>query len=267
MPGHLILCATPIGNLGDASPRLRQTLMEADVVFAEDTRRARTLLTALGVDRPTRSYFAGNETDRGDELASRLTQDQTVALISDAGTPSISDPGVSAVAVARRVDARISVIPGPSAVTAALAWSGFPAERFVFEGFLPRKGRSRALAGLAGEARTIVLFAAPHRLVDDLTDLIASLGPDRPVCVTREISKKFEEVWWGTLDAARTEWSERQPRGEFTLVVAGAPPHADLDQGVGRARDLMAEGASRSEAARRVAAETGLRKGELYDRL
>lgn len=268
MPGRLILCATPIGNLGDASPRLRETLAAADVIFAEDTRRARTLLTALGVDRPTRSFFAGNEEQRHPELASRLAAGETVALITDAGTPSVSDPGVSAVAVARSGDAAISVIPGPSAVTAALTWSGFPAERFVFEGFLPRKGRARVLAALAREGRTIVLFASPHRLLEDLDALAGALGSERAVCVTREITKKFEEAWWGTLAEARAEWSRREPRGEFTLVVAGADPAPmGVDQAVAEARRMMAEGSSRSEAARRAAAEGGLRKAEVYDRL
>lgn len=268
MPGFLILCSTPIGNLGDVSPRLAEALTRADVVFAEDTRRARILLAEVGANPPVRSYFVGNEAERSAELAERLEAGATVALITDAGTPGVADPGVSAVSVARAVGAGVTVIPGPSAVTAALAVSGFPADAFVFEGFPPRRERTRFFARLAGEPRTIVLFTSPHRVRSDLADLASHLGADRPVCVTRELTKKFEEVWWGTLGEAGEMWGEREPKGEFTLVIGGARRVAgDLAEAVRSATDAMGAGMSRSEAARAAAAEFGLAKREIYDRL
>jgi 16S rRNA (cytidine1402-2'-O)-methyltransferase len=268
VPGFLILCSTPIGNLGDVSPRLVEALGRADVVFAEDTRRARILLTEVGANPPVRSYFVGNEAERSTELAERLQAGATVALITDAGTPGVADPGVSAVSVARTVGAGVTVIPGPSAVTAALAVSGFPADAFVFVGFPPRKERSRFFTRLSGERRTIVLFTSPHRVHSDLADLAAHLGGDRPVCVTRELTKKFEEIWWGTLAEAGEVWGEREPKGEFTLVIGGAPRVAgDLVEAVRRAAESITLGMSRSEAARSAAAEFGLTKREIYDRL
>jgi 16S rRNA (cytidine1402-2'-O)-methyltransferase len=268
VPGLLILCSTPIGNLGDVSPRLAEALRRADVVFAEDTRRARILLTEVGADSPVRSYFVGNEAERSVEMAERLEAGATVALITDAGTPGVADPGVSAVAVARAIGATVSVIPGPSAVTAALAVSGFPADAFVFEGFPPRRERSRFWTRLAAEPRTLVLFSSPHRLRSDLADLAAHLGHERPVCVTRELTKKFEEIWWGTAGEAALVWGEREPKGEFTLVVGGARRViGDLAEAVRAASESMVAGMSRSEAARSAAAEFGLPKREIYDRL
>lgn len=270
MSGLLVLCATPIGNLGDASPRLADTLAEADVVFAEDTRRTRVLLDHLGVDRPLRSFFVGNEDDREAELADRLRRGETVALVSDAGMPGVADPGVSAVRVARSVEATVSVVPGPSAVTAAVAASGFGADRFVFEGFLPRKGRVRAdrLASVAAETRTVVLFSSSHRVVDDLTHLSSVIEPDRHVCVVRELTKRFEELWWGAPRDAATRITAEGPRGEYTIVVApGRAPVPDIDEAVEVARRLVDGGASRSEAAREAAHQTGARRREIYDRL
>ncbi len=267
MPGTLILCATPIGNLADASPRLGEALGSADVVFAEDTRRARVLLGHLGVDVPVRSYFVGNEADRGDELATRLEEGQRVALITDAGMPGVADPGVSAVLVARRVGATVTVVPGPSAVTAAVAVSGFGADRFVFEGFLPRRGRDRRLRleQVAGEERTVVLFGSPRRFLEDLVDLSEVCGPERPVCVARELSKRFEEVWWGSISTAIDRWTSIEPRGEFTIVLAPAEKAVDLDEAIRRARQYVGQGSSRSEAARRAAAETGAPRRSIYE--
>ncbi len=267
MPGTLVLCATPIGNLADASPRLADVLASADVVYAEDTRRARVLMGHLGAEGAVRSYFVGNEADRGVELAARLEEGQTVALITDAGMPGVADPGVSAVLVARRVGAKVTVVPGPSAVTAAVAVSGFGADRFVFEGFLPRRGRDRRLRleQVAGEERTVVLFGSPRRLLEDLTDLAAVCGPDRRMCVARELSKLFEEVWWGSISSAVDRWATIEPRGEFTLVLAPADKPADLDHAIVRARELIAGGASRSEAARQAAAETGAPRRSIYE--
>ena len=262
MPGLLILCATPIGNLGDAPPRLKEAIAGADIVYAEDTRRSSKLLEALGVEQTLRSYFAGNEAARSSELAGHLAEGATVVLLTDAGTPSISDPGLSAVHAAVTVGAGVTVVPGPSAVTAALAVSGLPSERFVFEGFLPRKGgvRSTRLAALATEARTLVLFAAKGKVARDLRDLADVLGAGRTVVVARELTKLHEEVWRGTLGEAALRWSETvAPRGEFTLVISGAvetePEPDDLLEAVA---DLESAGVSRSEAVRKVAGLRGV---------
>jgi 16S rRNA (cytidine1402-2'-O)-methyltransferase len=203
---------------------LGTALAEADVLFAEDTRRAATLLRSLGIKRPSRSYFAGNEAERVDELRAHLRAGRKVALITDAGTPAVADPGVSAVRAAREEGALVTVVPGPSAVTASLAVSGFGADRFVFEGFLPRKPgeRRRRLTEIAGEERSVVLFASPHRLAADLTDLAEACGPERQVAVCRELTKAFEEVWWGSLSDAVVSWGSRRARGEFTLVLEGS---------------------------------------------
>jgi len=270
MPGRLLLCATPIGNLDDVSPRLGAALAAADTVFAEDTRRTAVLLGRMGIEARTRSFFVGNEAERSAELAERLAAGETVALVTDAGTPGVADPGLTAVRAARSVGAAVTVVPGPSAVTAALAVSGMPADRFVFEGFLPRRGSTRrgVVASLAAERRTIVLFSSPHRFLADLADLADALGEGRDVCVCRELTKQHEEVWWGTLGGARVEWSAREPRGEITLVIAGgAAPAVDLAEAVARGREAMAGGASRSEAARRAAGETGASRREIYERL
>ena len=183
------------------------------------------LLSALDVHTPVRSYFVGNEHRRAEELRERLEAGDTVAVISDAGMPTIADPGLSAVQVAEEAAAQVSVIPGPSAVTTALAVSGLPSERFVFEGFLPRRGKERRMRidALGDEQRTAVLFSGKSHVVADLSDLAAQLGPDRYVVVARELTKAFEQVWKGTLEEAVAYWSEQQLRGEFTLVLAGAP--------------------------------------------
>lgn len=264
------MCSTPIGNLADVSDRLRAALADADVVFAEDTRRAGNLLRTLDISTPVRSYFAGNERKRQDELAGRLIAGATVALVTDAGTPVVSDPGAQAVLVARDAGAAVTIIPGPSAVTSAVALSGFSGDRFVFDGFLPRKGKERAtrLAGLAQEQRTIVVFSAPHRLLDDLEDLSGALGPARAMCVVRELTKLHEEVDWTTLARAIEDWTEREPRGEYTLVFAGAaPPEPDLDAAIADARRLVAGGASPSSAARQAATAAGVPRRDVYDAL
>ncbi|MDF1596718.1 MAG: 16S rRNA (cytidine(1402)-2'-O)-methyltransferase [Acidimicrobiia bacterium] len=268
MSGVLVLCATPIGNLGDMSQRLIETLCSADVVFAEDTRRSRVLLDAAGAAVPMRSYFAGNETSRRDELVDRLTRGETVALLTDAGMPGISDPGLSAVRVAVEVGALVTAIPGPSAATMAVALSGLPSERFVFEGFLPRKGaeRRRRLEALAGEERTTVLFVAPSRLAADLEDLAAALGAERPMAVLRELTKLHEEVWRGSLGDGLGEWSAREARGEFTIVIGGATaPVPSLEEATRIARGLIEAGMSSADAARRAADETGVARRLIYE--
>jgi 16S rRNA (cytidine1402-2'-O)-methyltransferase len=264
----LAVCATPIGNLGDAPPRLADILDGADVVMAEDTRRAKVLLDALGVGTPVLSYFVGNEAERAEEVARRLSAGETVALLTDAGTPAISDPGLSAVRAARGVGARVTVVPGPSAVTAILSVSGLPSERFVFEGFLPRKGAERRgrLELLAREERTTVFFSAPSRLVDDLSDLTDALGGGRPLVVGRELTKLHEEIWFGTLDGALAEWGERRPRGEFTLVLGGAAPvEISLADAIAEVRRRVDGGEPLSAVVRDVAQVTGLRRRVLYE--
>ena len=267
MAGRLILCATPIGNLSDASPRLAATLASADLILAEDTRRSSTLLRSLGVKKPLRSYFAGNENRRAVELVHLLKEGKTIALVTDAGTPAISDPGVSAVSAAREAGAVITVVPGPSAVTAALAVSGLPSERFVFEGFLPKKGpeRDHRLASLATQTLTAVLFVAPHQLVDDLKGL-AGVAPDRPLCIARELTKMFEEIQWSTPVAAADEWAEREILGEFTLVLGGGNPiEPDLEENVEAVMIEIDRGTQMSAAVRAVAARSGVPRRTLYE--
>lgn len=263
-----MLCGTPIGNMADASPRLKEALQSADVIYAEDTRRASFLLRTLGLSRPLRSYFVGNEEQRAEELGERLRAGQTVALLTDAGMPAISDPGLTAARAAHVVEARVTVIPGPSAVTAALVVSGLPSDRFVFEGFLPRKkaGRAALLRELAEETRTIVLFAAPSRLVADLIDLEAALGAHRPVAIIRELTKMHEEVWRGGLAMAVTEFDERDHiKGELTIVIGPKPVvAADLTAAAEAARLAIAAGVAPSEAVREAAAEHGVSRRLLY---
>ncbi len=268
MSGRLVICATPIGNLSDVSARLRQALTEADVVFAEDTRRASKLLSAIQAGTPTRSYFEGNEAKRAVEIRELLRAGQTVAVVSDAGMPGVSDPGRRAVEAAREVRASVTVIPGPSAVTSTLAVSGFDADRFVFEGFLPRKGKDRraVLDRIGAETRTTVVLASPKRLAADLADLAEVADSDREICVARELTKLHEEVWWGDLAEAVAYWGGREVKGEVTLALAGAtPPAADLSAAVVRVQQLIAEGASPSAAVRDVAAEAGVGKNALYE--
>jgi len=270
MVGRLVLCATPIGNLGDVSERLTGTLRNVDVVYAEDTRRTATLLAHIGASPEVRSFFIGNENVRAAEIERRIEAGETVALVTDAGTPSVADPGVVAVRAARRVGGIVSVIPGPSAVTAALAVSGFGGDRFTFEGFLPRKGadRRRRLEAIAAEDRTVVWFSSPRRVVADLGDLSVHTGPARQMCVARELTKQFEEVWWGTVVEAIARWTEIDPRGEFTIVLEpGVREPVTLDAAVTMAQELVTEGSSRSEAARAVAHETGLARRSIYEKI
>jgi 16S rRNA (cytidine1402-2'-O)-methyltransferase len=246
---------------------LAEALGSADLILAEDTRRSSTLLRSLGVEKPLRSYFAGNENRRAVELVGLLREGKTIALITDAGTPAISDPGVSAVSAGREAGAAITVVPGPSAVTAALSVSGLPSERFVFEGFLPKKGpeRDRRLASLATETRTAVLFVAPHQLIDDLKGL-ASVAPDRPLCIARELTKMFEEIQWSTPAAAAELWAGREILGEFTLVLGGGDPvEPDLEASVVAVLAEIDTGAQMSDAVRTVASRSGVSRRTLYE--
>ena len=225
-PGRLLVVATPIGNLADLSPRAREALAGAAVVAAEDTRHTRSLLQTLGVGTPLVSLHGHNEAQRVPELLARLAQGEDVALVSDAGTPLLSDPGFELVRRAAEAGIAVLTIPGPSAITAALAVAGLPVHRFCFEGFLPSRAPERraALARLAHEARTLVFFEAPHRIQATLADLAAEFGAERQAVVARELTKVHETLYRGTLGelAARAGREENFARGEITLVVHGA---------------------------------------------
>jgi 16S rRNA (cytidine1402-2'-O)-methyltransferase len=266
-----VLAATPIGSVNDAPPRLVTELARADVVAAEDTRRLGRLASALGVQVRGRtvSYFEGNEQQRADELLAALRAGARVLLVTDAGTPSVSDPGYRVVVAAAAEGLRVTAVPGPSAVTTAIAVSGLPVARWAFEGFLPRKAGERRtlLAGLAAEPRTLVFFESPHRLAASLADLAAAFGADRPAAVCRELTKTYEEVRRGGLGKL-AEWAAGGVRGEVTLVVAGAPDRMD-DAGpeelARRVAEREAAGLPRKEAIAVVAAESGRRKRDVYD--
>jgi 16S rRNA (cytidine1402-2'-O)-methyltransferase len=271
MSGTLTLCGTPIGNLSDLSERAIRTISNADLIFAEDTRRTSKLLVHLGVSVPMKSFFAGNEQARLALLRDELEAGKHVVLVSDAGMPIVSDPGASAVQVAVDCGAVVGVVPGPSAVVTALAVSGFDGDRFIFEGFLPRKGeaRTQVLGSLVDEQRSIVLFAAPTRVARDLADLASIAGPKRRVVVTRELTKVFEEIWRGTLEEAALFWgSDGMTKGEFTIVLEGADKREpSMPDAVTAALEMITRGTSTSDAVRAVTATYGVRRNELYDRV
>jgi len=225
--GTLQVVATPIGNLADLSPRAQDALRGADIIAAEDTRRTLQLLQSLGISRPLVSLFEHNEAQRVPQLLERLSAGATVVLVSDAGTPLLSDPGFELVREATRAGFEVRAIPGPSAITTALAAAGLPADRFCFEGFLPARAGERraALAALAHAQRTLVFFEAPHRIVATLTDMVAEFGPAREAVVARELTKVHESLYRGTLEELITvsQRDENFARGEITLVVQGAP--------------------------------------------
>ena len=265
-----MLAGTPIGDAADASPALVRTLTEADVIAAEDTRQLQLLLRRLGVatDAQVVSYFEGNEASRTPGLVEAMADGQVVVLVTDAGMPSVSDPGYRLVVAAIEAGLRVTSVPGPSAVLTALALSGLPVDRFCFEGFLPRKAgeRRRQLAGLATEPRTMVFFEAPHRLAEFLTDAAAALGVDRRAAVCRELTKPYEQVVRGPL-AELADWASEPPRGEVTVVIQGAPQATDdWESALDRVRVRVNGGARLSEAVAEVARETGLRRKGLYER-
>jgi len=265
----IILAATPIGNLGDASARLVRALGSVPVVAAEDTRTAQRLLSALEVPARPRlvSMHEHNERERAAELVA-LARDQDVLVLTDAGMPAVSDPGYRLVAAAAEAGVPVTVLPGPSAVLAALAVSGLPTDRFAFEGFPPRKPSERraAFAALASEPRTLVLFEAPHRLPETLADLAEAFGRDRAACVCRELTKLHEEVRRGSL-AELAAWAAEGVRGEICIVVAGAPARpADPEAALEEVLALVSSGLRLKEATAAVAAATGLSSRELYGR-
>ena len=270
--GTLVLAGTPIGDVADAPPRLAQELAGADVVAAEDTRRLRRLTQALGVTPKGRvvSYFEGNESARTPELVEELLGGARVLLVTDAGMPSVSDPGYRLVAAAVEKDVPVTAVPGPSAVLTALALSGLPVDRFCFEGFLPRKAGERLgrLREVAEERRTLVYFEAPHRLDDTLAAMAEVFGAERRAAVCRELTKTYEEVRRGPL-AELAAWAAEGVRGEITVVVEGAPERGAQDVSaeelVRRVRVREEAGERRKEAIAAVAQAAGLPKREVFD--
>ncbi|MGV0837415.1 16S rRNA (cytidine(1402)-2'-O)-methyltransferase [Mycolicibacterium thermoresistibile] len=269
-PGRLLIGATPLGQPKDASSRLIDALATADVVAAEDTRRVRTLAQALEVAPVGKvvSLFDQNEATRVPGLVDQIAGGATVLLVSDAGMPLINDPGYRLVTACIDADLRVSCLPGPSAVTTALAVSGLPADRFCFEGFAPRRHSARLtwLRSLAGEQRTCVFFESPRRLADCLRDAVEALGPDRRAVVCRELTKTYEEIVRGTL-AELADWAAEGVLGEITIVLAGAVPRADLDSLIAEVAALVGDGMRVKDAcAQVVAAHPGApSRRELYD--
>ena len=263
----IILAATPIGNLGDASRRLIDALSTATVIASEDTRTTIHLMRALGIDNRPRLIVLHehNETERAAEIV-ELARETDVLVLSDAGMPAISDPGFPLVAAAASAGVRVTALPGPSAALTALAVSGLPTDRFTFEGFLPRKGgdRRKVLVALARETRTMVFFESPNRLADSLGDLATVFGTDRRVVVCRELTKLFEEVKRGTASELAT-WAAGGVKGEICVVVEGAAALvADLAGGIAQVLALVADGARLKEASAEVADVSGLSRRELY---
>jgi 16S rRNA (cytidine1402-2'-O)-methyltransferase len=270
MRAALVLVGTPIGNLGDLSPRAVDALGSVDAICCEDTRRTGRLLQHAGLERrPLIVVNDHTEVAAIEGVLHRLARGERVAVVTDAGMPGIADPGERLVRAAVRAGHAIEVVPGPSAAIAALVTSGLPAGRFAFEGFLPRKGSGRTdrLAEIAVEERTVVLYEAPHRVLRTLQDLLSSCGPSRRVAVARELTKLHEELWRGTL-AEAVEWAEAtEPRGELVLVLDGAPPPAGADDATVDAavRRLLAAGDSVRDAASTVAAELDVPRRRAYE--
>jgi 16S rRNA (cytidine1402-2'-O)-methyltransferase len=269
--GTLFLVGTPIGNLGDVAPRAVETLATVDLIAAEDTRRTGRLLAHLQlVDRPLISFFEGNERERTEDVLRRLRDGATVALVTDGGMPTISDPGFRLVRACAAEGIDVRVVPGPSAAIAALAISGLPTDRFVFEGFLPRKAgeRRKRLEALASEPRTIVCFESPKRVQAMLAEALAVLG-DRPAAVARELTKLHEEVLRGRLSDLPAALDVTTLKGEVVVVIGGADPSEapDADALVEEARSLVAEGTRARDAAKSVAKRHGASANEIYEKL
>jgi len=269
--GRLVLVATPIGNLGDLSPRAREVLASADVLCCEDTRRTRQLLAHAGVAGGRRlvSVHGHNEQARVGEVLARLEAGDTVALVSDAGTPAVSDPGARLVAAAAKAGIEVSVVPGPNAALSALVVSGLPTGRFCFEGFLPRRGaeRRRSLEALAAERRTVIVYETAPRLAATLAELSQACGPHRRVVVARELTKLHEEIWRGRLAEAAGEFAGAEVRGELVIVLEGAPPPSGPgDEEVRRAlADERESGHSLRDAADAVSSSLGLSRRRVYE--
>jgi len=267
---RLVIVATPIGNLGDLTPRARQALAEADVVCCEDTRRTRQLLTHAGISaRVLLSVHGHNEQARLREVVARLRAGDTVALVSDAGTPAVSDPGARLVSAAAAAGIEVTVVPGPNAAVAALVVSGMPTDRFCFEGFLPRKGpeRRRRIGELAAERRTALVFETAPRIAATLAELADACGPGRRVAVARELTKLHEEVWRGTLGEAVPSFAGREVKGELVIVLHGAPsPAGPTDEELSAAlRPLLDGGETLREASASVSREFGVSRRRVYE--
>lgn len=271
MSGTLYLVPTPIGNLGDISRRMAETLEQADFIAAEDTRVSVKLLNHLGLKKPMLPYHRHNTDWGGQAVLDRLLAGESCALVTDAGTPAVSDPGEELVARCAALSIPVCAIPGPCALVTALAVSGQPTGRFTFEGFLAmnRKNRRAHLDSLRGEERTMIFYEAPHKLTATLRDLSDTFGPDRPVTLCRELTKLHEEVRRTTLGEAAAWYEDNEPRGEFVLVVRGAEPvqetGATLEDGLALVDRLRGEGLSLRDAVRRAARELGLSRNQLYD--
>ncbi|MDR2909068.1 MAG: 16S rRNA (cytidine(1402)-2'-O)-methyltransferase [Oscillospiraceae bacterium] len=272
MSGTLYLIGTPVGNLGDLSPRAARILSEVDFIAAEDTRVTLKLLNHLNIKKPLVSYHEHNKKSRGEQIAARLFEGENGALCSDAGMPCVSDPGEDLVRLLGERGIPVTGVPGPTAAMTALSLSGLPAGRFCFEGFLStgKSSREKHLASLAAEPRTMIFYEAPHKLAATLRDLLRVFG-DRRAALCRELTKLHEEVWRATLSEAAARYSEEPPRGEFVIVIEGAKPIENppvtMEEAVLMAKELLAGGLSPSDAAKEAAARTGLRKGDIYRRL
>ncbi|MBQ6796759.1 MAG: 16S rRNA (cytidine(1402)-2'-O)-methyltransferase [Clostridia bacterium] len=267
--GALILVGTPIGNLGDFSPRAKESLESCDFIAAEDTRVTLKLLNHFGIKKPMVSYYRHNMNDRDSDICDRIEAGETCCLVTDAGMPAISDPGEQLVAQCAKRGIPVLCVPGPSAVVTALAMSGLPTGRFCFEGFLSVSGKSRRahLEQIAGERRTLIFYEAPHKLLNTLTDLYEKLG-DRRIALARELTKLHEEIIRTTLSEAVERYSSEPPRGEFVIIIEGAPePEAEeisLSDAAQMARELMEDGLSASAAAKDIAKKTSLKKSDIY---
>ena len=270
MAGTLYIVATPIGNLEDMPPRVAATFGAADFIAAEDTRNSGRLLAGLGIRKPMVSYFEHNKRERGGQICDRLAAGESCALVTDAGTPAVSDPGEDLVRLCAARGIPVTSVPGCCAGVTALTLSGLPTGRFTFEGFLPsgKKERRAALEELTGEARTMVFHEAPHRLRQTLADMVELLG-DRPAALCRELTKLHEDTVRTTLAQAATFYRDNEPRGEYVLVIAGREkqnlPALTLEEGAARVLALRDGGMKLKEAVRRVADDTGLPRNALYD--
>ena len=271
MPGMLYLVPTPIGNLGDISQRCRETLAQADFIAAEDTRVSLKLLNHLGIKKSLVSYFEHNKAQKGEQIVARILAGETCALVSDAGSPAISDPGEELVKQCVEAGITVCAIPGPCAVITALSISGQSTGRFCFEGFLStaKKSRREHLEGLINEQRTMIFYEAPHKLLNTLKSMAEVFGADRPISLCREITKLHEEVVRTTLAGAIDLYTAQPPKGEFVLVVAGAAPKekdvATPEDAATRVNELIATGMSRKDAVKQAAQELNLPKNVVYD--
>ena len=271
MAGMLYLVPTPIGNLGDISTRCRETLEQADFIAAEDTRVSLKLLNHMGIKKSLVSYYEHNKAFKGEKIVERILAGETCALVSDAGSPAISDPGEDLVKLCHEAGITVCAIPGPCAVITALSISGQATGRFCFEGFLStaKKSRREHLESLRKERRTMIFYEAPHKLLTTLEDMAAVFGEDRSISLCRELTKLHEEVVLTTLGGAIAKYTENAPKGEFVLVLAGAPEEvtesASLEDAAQKVAQLMEEGLSRKDAVKQVAKELNLPKNAVYD--